>query len=60
MTAKLSIHNVEAIEVERSKPLSDTVKDSHYTDFIIPCTDGSKVRFELFSKSKLKIKEIKK
>ena len=35
MTAKLSIHNVEAIEVERSKPLSDTVKDSHYTDFII-------------------------
>ena len=57
MNAKLSIHNVETIEVEKSQ--SDTVKDQHYTDFIITCTDGSQVRFELFSKSKLKVKEIK-
>jgi|TARA_R110002020_G_scaffold269335_1_gene484696 hypothetical protein len=58
MTAKLSIHNVKTIEVEKSQ--SNSSKDSHYTDFIITCTDGSQVRFELFSKSKLKVKEIKK
>ena len=58
MSANLSIHNVEAIEIERSK--SDRVKDQHYTDIIVTCTDGSKVTFDLFSKSKLKIKELKK
>ena len=56
MSANLSIHNVEAIEIERSK--SDRVKDQHYTDIIVTCTDGSKVTFDLFSKSKLKIKDI--
>lgn len=58
MSAILSIHNVKTIEIERSK--SYRVEDQHYTDIIITCIDGSKITFDLFSKSKLKIKELKK
>ena len=56
MSANLSIHNVKDIEIEMSQ--SKISADQYYTDIIVTCTDGSKVHFDLFSKSKLEIKDI--
>ena len=54
MSTCINVHRVEDVEITHS---ISKYTDSYYTDIVVTSVDGSRIKFELFSDNKLKIKE---
>ena len=54
MSTSINVHRVEDVEITHS---TSKHTPTHYTDIVVTSVDGSRIKFELFSDSALKIKE---
>ena len=54
MTTEINVFRAEDVEIVRSR---SEITQSHFTDIIVSCADGTKLQLEVYSDKRLPIRE---
>ena len=54
MTTEINVFRAEDVEIVRSR---SEITQSHFTDIIVSCADGTKLQVEVYSDERLPIRE---
>jgi hypothetical protein len=54
MSTNINVFRAEDVEIVRSR---SEITQSHFTDIIVTCTDGTKLQVEVFSDDRLPVRE---
>ena len=54
MTTEITVFRAEDVEIVRSR---SEITQSHFTDIIVSCADGTKLQVEVYSDERLPIRE---